>query len=48
MLGYLLAVPGDQRLLQHALDPESLRGRGQALLPSPEPVFKKFELAKAG
>jgi methionyl-tRNA synthetase len=42
----LLAVPADQRLLEHALDPDS--GIAPATqLPPPEPVFKKFEQAKA-
>ncbi len=42
----LLAVPADQRLLDHALD----RASGipaSAKLPPPEPVFRKFELPKA-
>ncbi len=43
----LLAVPSDQRLLQHALDPDLVVAAGTAL-PAPEPVFKKFEAAKAG
>ena len=43
----LLAVPADQRLLQHALDPD-LRIAPQTPLPPPEPVFRKFEQAKAG
>ena len=42
----LLAVPADQRLLQHALDPD-LFGAAGTPLPPPEPVFKKFEQAKA-
>ncbi len=42
----LLAVPADQRLLQHALDPDS-RIAPQTVLPPPEPVFKKFEQVKA-
>jgi methionyl-tRNA synthetase len=41
----LLAVPVDQRLLQHALDPHSGIAPETAL-PPPEPVFKKFEQAK--
>jgi methionyl-tRNA synthetase len=41
----LLAVPADQRLLQHALDPDS-RVAPETALPPPEPVFKKFEQAK--
>jgi len=43
----LLAVPAGERLLQHALDPDSLVAAGTKL-PPPEPVFKKFEMAKAG
>jgi methionyl-tRNA synthetase len=43
----LLAVPADQRLLQHALDPDLVVAAGTPL-PPPEPVFKKFEQAKAG
>ncbi len=43
----MLAVPADERLLQHALDPDS-GVVAQALLPPPAPVFKKFEAAKAG
>jgi methionyl-tRNA synthetase len=43
----LLAVPADQRLLQHALDPDLGIAAGTKL-PPPEPVFKKFEQAKAG
>ena len=42
----LLAVPGDARLLQHALDPDLFVTAGTAL-PPPEPVFRKFETAKA-
>ena len=43
----VLAVPEDQRLLQHALDPQS--GIAPATpLPPPEPVFRKFEHLKAG
>jgi methionyl-tRNA synthetase len=42
----LLAVPMDQRLLQHALDPD-LVVAAETPLPPPEPVFKKFENAKA-
>jgi methionyl-tRNA synthetase len=41
-----LAVPADQRLLQHALDPDLFIAAGTSL-PPPEPVFKKFEQAKA-
>ena len=41
----LLAVPADQRLLQHALDPDSGIA-AQTVLPPPEPIFKKFEQAK--
>jgi methionyl-tRNA synthetase len=41
----LLAVPADQRLLQHALDPDS-GVAPETALPPPEPVFKKFEQAK--
>ncbi|MEO8758515.1 MAG: methionine--tRNA ligase [Devosia sp.] len=43
----LLAVPADQRLLQHALDPD-LGIAVRTALPAPEPVFKKFETVKAG
>jgi methionyl-tRNA synthetase len=43
----LLAVPLDQRLLAHALDPDLFVGAGTTL-PAPEPVFRKFEAAKAG
>ena len=43
----LLAVPADQRLLQHALDPDLVVAAGTPM-PTPEPVFKKFEQAKAG
>ena len=43
----LLAVPKDQRLLQHALDPD-LVVPAATVLPAPEPVFRKFETAKAG
>ncbi len=43
----LLAVPADQRLLQHALDPD-LTLAADTQLPPPEPVFRKFEQAKAG
>ena len=43
----LLAVPADQRMLQHALDPDLVVAAGTPL-PAPEPVFKKFEQAKAG
>jgi methionyl-tRNA synthetase len=41
----LLAVPADQRLLQHALDPDSGIAP-QTVLPPPEPVFRKFEQVK--
>jgi methionyl-tRNA synthetase len=41
----LLAVPADQRLLEHALDPD-LFIAPQTALPPPEPVFRKFEQAK--
>jgi methionyl-tRNA synthetase len=41
----LLAVPTDERLLQHALDPDSGIA-AQTVLPPPEPIFKKFEQAK--
>ena len=41
----VLAVPADQRLLQHALDPDLFVAAGTPL-PPPEPVFKKFEQAK--
>ncbi len=40
-----LAVPADQRLLSHALGATTIPA-GTAL-PPPEPVFKKFEIAKA-
>ena len=43
----MLAVPKDQRLLQHALDPD-LVVPAATVLPAPEPVFRKFETAKAG
>ena len=43
----LLAVPADERMLQHALDPDLVVAAGTPL-PPPEPVFKKFEQAKAG
>jgi methionyl-tRNA synthetase len=43
----ILAVPADQRLLEHALDPDSGIAP-QTQLPPPEPVFRKFEQAKAG
>ena len=43
----LLAVAPEQRLLQHALDPDSGVAAG-AVLPPPEPIFRKFETAKAG
>jgi methionyl-tRNA synthetase len=42
----LLAVPADQRVLQHALDPDLFVSAGTSL-PAPEPVFRKFEQAKA-
>lgn len=42
----LLAVPADQRLLQHALDPALVVAAGVPL-PAPEPVFRKFEVPKA-
>ena len=42
----LLAVSADQRLLQHALDPDLIVAAGTPL-PAPEPVFRKFETAKA-
>jgi len=42
----ILAVPADQRLLQHALDPDLVIAAGTTL-PPPEPVFRKFEQAKA-
>jgi methionyl-tRNA synthetase len=38
----LLAVPEDERLLQHALDPDTAVA-AQTVLPPPGPVFKKFE-----
>jgi len=41
----LLAVPADQRLLAHALDPAS-GVPAQTALPPPEPVFRKFEPAR--
>jgi methionyl-tRNA synthetase len=40
-----LAVPAGERLLQHALDPDSGLPAGTKL-PPPEPVFRKFEQAK--
>jgi len=43
----LLAVPADQRTLAIALDPDSGIAP-QTTLPPPEPVFRKFEQAKAG
>jgi methionyl-tRNA synthetase len=43
----LVGAPGDERLLAHALDPASGVAAG-TMLPAPEPVFRKFELAKAG
>ena len=43
----LLAVPADERLLQHALDPDLAVPAG-TVLPPPEPVFRKFEQTKAG
>jgi methionyl-tRNA synthetase len=43
----MLAVPKEQRLLQHALDPD-LVVPAATVLPAPEPVFRKFETAKAG
>ena len=43
----LLAVPGDQRLLEHALAGGSGLPAGTAL-PPPTPVFRKFEQTKAG
>ena len=43
----MLAVPADQRLLADALG--AARAWPAATpLPPPEPVFKKFEQAKAG
>jgi methionyl-tRNA synthetase len=42
----MLAVPADQRLLEHALDPASAIAAGTSL-PAPEPVFRKFEPPKA-
>jgi methionyl-tRNA synthetase len=42
----MLSVPPDQRLLAHALDPEVEVAAG-TILPPPEPVFRKFEAAKA-
>jgi methionyl-tRNA synthetase len=42
----LLAVPEDERLLQHALDPDLAVPAG-TVLPPPEPVFRKFEQTKA-
>ena len=38
----LLAVPPEQRLLEHALSAESQLPEGTAL-PAPEPLFRKFE-----
>ena len=42
----MLAVPADQRLLEHALDAASGLAAG-TMLPAPEPVFRKFEAPKA-
>ncbi len=42
----LLAVPMDQRLLEHAVAAASTLAEGTAL-PPPEPVFRKFETPKA-
>ncbi|MEQ1900448.1 MAG: methionine--tRNA ligase [Devosia sp.] len=42
----LLAVPNDHRMLDHALDSETGIAAG-TVLPPPEPVFRKFEQAKA-
>jgi methionyl-tRNA synthetase len=42
----MLAVPAEQRLLSHALAPDSAIPAGTPL-PPPQPVFKKFELPKA-
>jgi methionyl-tRNA synthetase len=42
----LLAVPADQRLLEHALAEDSGIAAGTAL-PTPQPIFKKFEQTKA-
>ncbi len=43
----LLAVPAEQRTLTDALDPDS-GIPAETQLPPPEPVFKKFETARAG
>jgi methionyl-tRNA synthetase len=43
----LVGAGADRRLLEHALDPKSAVAAG-TMLPAPEPVFRKFELAKAG
>ncbi|MDB5505809.1 MAG: Methionyl-tRNA synthetase [Devosia sp.] len=42
----LLAVPADQRLLEHAVAPGQGVPAG-TMLPPPEPVFKKFEQLKS-
>jgi methionyl-tRNA synthetase len=41
----LLGVPAEARLLQHALDPDSIVPAGTTL-PPPQPVFRKFEPAR--
>ncbi|MEO6395008.1 MAG: methionine--tRNA ligase [Devosia sp.] len=43
----LLGVPPGERLLAYALDPAAALPEG-AILPAPEPIFRKFETAKAG
>ncbi len=43
----LLAVPPAERLLEHALDPDLTVPPGTKL-PAPQPIFRKFEQAKAG
>ncbi len=42
----LLAVPAERRLLQHALEKDTAMPAG-TVLPPPQPVFRKFEQAKA-
>ena len=43
----MLAVPAGERLLSYAADPGTIIAAGTPL-PAPEPVFRKFEAAKAG
>ena len=42
-----LAVPPEQRLLRHALDPDLSIPPGTQL-PAPQPVFRKFEAVRTG